>query len=210
MFPSLYAVLDATLAGEQTVPIARALAASSVGIIQYRNKNGSARVVFEACTELAGILRGRSRFIVNDRADVAMLCGADGVHVGQEDIDVEDARGVCGSERWVGVSTHNIAQLRSAIETSSDYIAVGPIFPTPSKENPDPVVGVDFICQARRMTSKPLVAIGGITLENAAEVYRAGADSIAVIRDLIASPDPGARAAQYQIVADEFRSQGRS
>jgi thiamine-phosphate pyrophosphorylase len=208
MFPNLYAILDATMAGEQTVPIARALAESSVGIIQYRNKTGSARVVFDACIELAAVLHGRSRFIVNDRADVAVLCGANGVHVGQEDIGVEDARGVCGAERWVGISTHSVEQLRSAIETSADYIAVGPIFPTTSKENPDPVVGLEFIREARRMTSKPLVAIGGITLENAAEVYRAGADSIAVIRDLIAAPDPSARAAQYLSVANQFRTNG--
>jgi len=206
MFPSLYAILDASLVGNRIVPLARALAESSVGIIQYRDKRASARDMYAACTELAGVVRGRSRFIVNDRADVAMLCDADGVHVGQEDIGVEDARGVCGSERWVGVSTHNLTQLEAAIATSADYVAVGPIFATASKENPDPVVGVEFIRQARRMTQKPIVAIGGITLENAAEVYASGADSVAVIRDLAMAADPAARAAQYHEIAARTRT----
>jgi len=206
MFPSLYAILDASLAGGRLLPLARELAASSVEIIQYRNKTGSTRAAFEACSEVHAILRGRSRLIVNDRADIAVLCGAGGVHVGQEDIGVDDARGVCGIERWVGVSTHNLSQLNAAIGTSADYIAVGPIFATSSKENPDPVVGVEFIRQARQLTSKPLVAIGGITLENASEVYEAGADSIAVIRDLITAPDPAARAKEYLSVAERFRA----
>jgi thiamine-phosphate pyrophosphorylase len=207
MFPSLYAILDAALVGNRIVPLAKSLAESSVGIIQYRDKRASTRDMYAACTELAGVLRGRARFIMNDRADVAMLCNADGVHVGQEDLGVEDARGVCGRERWVvGVSTHNLAQFEAAVATSADYVAVGPIFATASKENPDPVVGVEFIRQARRMTQKPIVAIGGITLENAAEVYAAGADSVAVIRDLAMAADPAARAAQYHEVAARART----
>jgi thiamine-phosphate pyrophosphorylase len=150
-------------------------------------------------------LRERSRFIVNDRADFAALCGAGGVHVGQEDLSVEAARAVCGNERWVGISTHNLAQFEAARQTSADYLAVGPIFATATKNNPDPVVGVDFVRRVRPMTSKPIVAIGGITLENAAEVYRAGADSIAVIRDLIAATDPASRARQFLKLANEIR-----
>jgi thiamine-phosphate pyrophosphorylase len=206
MFPSLYAIVDAALAGDRATAIAGGLAASGAGVIQYRNKRGSARRNFETCCQLAGILRGRARFIVNDRADIAALCGADGVHVGQEDLAVEDARGVCGRDSWVGISTHNIEQFRAAIATSADYVAVGPIFRTASKENPDPVIGIEFIRQARRMTTKPIVAIGGITLENAAEVFEAGADSVAVIRDLIAAKDPAARAAQFLSLAERFRT----
>lgn len=206
MFPSLYAILDATQAGGRLLPLARELATSAVEIIQYRNKTGSTRAVFEACSEVNEILRGRSRFIVNDRADIAVLCHSGGVHVGQEDLGVEEARAVCGTNRWVGVSTHNLSQLHAAIATSADYIAVGPIFATSSKENPDPVVGLEFIRAARELTSKPLVAIGGITLENAREVYEAGADSIAVIRDLIAAPDPAARAKEFINVATKFRA----
>jgi thiamine-phosphate pyrophosphorylase len=135
--------------------------------------------------------------IVNDRADVAAAADADGVHVGQEDLGVDAARGICGPLRWVGVSTHSAAQLEQAIRTTADYVAVGPIFETTTKEIPDPVVGLDFIRRARRLTDKPIVAIGGITLERAEEVYRAGANAVAVIRDLAEAPDPGTRARAY-------------
>src|ERR1700683_2588327 len=175
MFPSLYAILDAELPGDRLFSSADNLASSGVEIIQYRNKAASSRVLYEECSRLIELLRGQSRFIVNDRADVAALCGAGGVHVGQEDIAAEDARATCGRERWVGISTHNLRQFEAAIQTSADYVAVGPIFATASKKNPDPVVGVDFVRRVRALTSKPIVAIGGITLENAAEVYRAGA-----------------------------------
>ena len=205
MFPSLYAIVDAALAGDRSLAIADALAAGGAGIIQYRNKHGSARHIFETCCELVGILRGRSQFIVNDRADIAALCGADGVHVGQHDLAVEDARGVCGRDCRVGISTHGLEQFRAANATSADYVAVGPIFSTASKENPDPVIGIEFIRQARRLTTKPIVAIGGITLENAAAVFEAGADSVAVIRDLIAANDPAARAAQFLSLAERSR-----
>ena len=204
MFPSLYAILDAELAGDRLFSSADNLASSGVEIIQYRNKAASSRVLYEECSRLIELLRGQSRFIVNDRADVAALCGAGGVHVGQEDIAAEDARATCGRERWVGISTHNLRQFEAAIQTSADYVAVGPIFATASKNNPDPVVGVDFVRRVRALTSKPSVAIGGITLENAAEVYRAGADSIAVIRDLIAAPDPASRARQFLNLASEI------
>jgi thiamine-phosphate pyrophosphorylase len=204
MFPSLYAILDAELAGDRLFSSADNLASSGVEIIQYRNKAASSRVLYEECSRLIELLRGQSRFIVNDRADVAALCGAGGVHVGQEDIAAEDARATCGRERWVGISTHNLRQFEAAIQTSADYVAVGPIFATASKKNPDPVVGVDFVRRVRALTSKPIVAIGGITLENAAEVYRAGADSIAVIRDLIAAPDPASRARQFLNLASEI------
>jgi thiamine-phosphate pyrophosphorylase len=141
------------------------------------------------------------RLIVNDRPDIALLADAGGVHVGQEDLGVEEARAICGRDRWVGVSTHSLEQLAAADLTSADYIAIGPIFPTATKKNPDPVVGTELLRKARQMTRKPLVAIGGITLERAAEVYRAGADSLAVIRDLICAPNPGVRAREYLDVA---------
>ena len=107
---------------------------------------------------------------------------------------------------WVGVSTHNLDQLREADRTSADYIAVGPIFPTGTKENPDPVVGVEFVRKARQLTRKPLVAIGGITIESVADVFRAGADSVAIVSDLNAALDPGARAREYLAIANDVRA----
>jgi thiamine-phosphate pyrophosphorylase len=205
VFPRLYAILDASLAGERLWEFADKLAGAGVELIQYRDKSASSRRLLEQCRELASRLRGRSCFIVNDRADVAAICGAGGVHVGQDDLGVEDARAICGGDRWVGVSTHNIEQFRAALATSADYIAVGPVFATTSKANPDPVVGIEFVARARELTRKPIVAIGGITAENAEAVYRAGADSIAVIRDLIASGKPAERAAEYlRIAASAF------
>ena len=110
-----------------------------------------------------------------------------------------------GPGAWVGVSTHNIEQFRAAATTSADYIAVGPIYPTASKANPDPVVGLELLRKVRRLTTKPIVAIGGITLERSADVFRAGADSVAVISDLLTAKDSAARAREFLAVAESVR-----
>jgi len=136
-------------------------------------------------------------FIVNDRADVARAAGADGVHVGQEDLPVEMARQILGPDKWVGFSTHVLAQVVEADRSSADYVAFGPIFATASKERPDPVVGLDGLREARKATRKPLVAIGGITVQNARQVIEAGADSVAAIRDLLQAPDLAKRAGEF-------------
>ncbi|MGA8072281.1 MAG: thiamine phosphate synthase [Candidatus Acidiferrales bacterium] len=206
MFPPVYAIVDAEFAGGRALEFADELVEAGVGLIQYRDKTATPRRLFEICSVLAARLRGRAKFIVNDRADVAALCDAGGVHVGQEDLGVEDARAVCGAGRWVGISTHNFEQLRDALRTSADYVAVGPVFATTTKKNPDPVVGVEFVARARAMTRKPIVAIGGISVENAESVYRAGADSVAVIRDLMAAGKPAERAAEYLHIATKVRS----
>ena len=209
VFPRLYAIIDPTLLTISERDLAETLAGSGVELIQYRNKVASPRQFFEIARQLSSALAPRGiRLIVNDRPDIALLCGAGGVHVGQEDLSVEEARAVCGSDRWVGISTHTLEQLAAADRTSADYIAFGPIFPTTTKNNPDPVVGTELLRAARGMTKKPLVAIGGITLERAAEVYRAGADSLAVIRDLICAANPGARARAYLEVAASMPARG--
>src|ERR1700692_493747 len=209
VFPRLYAILDPTLLTSSELDLAEALAGSGVELIQYRNKTASSRQFFENSRQLSSVLGRRGvRFIVNDRPDIALLAGAGGVHVGQDDLSVEDARAICGQDRWVGVSTHTLEQLAAADRTSADYIAIGPIFPTATKKNPDPVVGTELLRQARQMTKRPLVAIGGITLERAAGVYRAGGDSLAVIRDLICVPNPGVRAREYLEVAGSATAQG--
>lgn len=210
MFPPLYAVLDNDLLNGAPIGCAKALAAAGVELIQYRAKRLPARDYLRTCSALAETLANRNaRFIVNDRADIAAMAGAGGVHVGQEDLPPEDARRICGSGRWVGVSTHNLEQFRAAAKTSADYIAIGPIFTTSTKEKPDPVVGTSLIREARKLTRKPIVAIGGITLARAGEVYAAGADSIAVIRGLIAAGDPGARAKEFLAIAAEVRENSR-
>jgi thiamine-phosphate pyrophosphorylase len=184
-----------------TVPVqdcAQQLADAGVRLLQYRAKTASARELLSASRSLSSQLIPRDIFfIVNDRADIAALAGASGVHVGQDDLEVEEARALVGKEKWVGVSTHNIEQFRAAAATSADYIAFGPVFATSSKANPDPVVGLDLLRRVRDLSDKPIVAIGGIALENAASVIEAGADCVAVISDVLRAPDRGQRAKQY-------------
>ncbi|HLW86067.1 MAG TPA: thiamine phosphate synthase [Candidatus Sulfotelmatobacter sp.] len=204
VLPRLYPILDAgcfpsTLA---LVTAAEELAAGGCTLLQYRNKSGNARVMLEqarelrrhlrarvpAPHELAGVLELHLRLIMNDRADLCLAAEYDGVHVGQDDLSPESVRGIIGTGRWLGVSTHNPEQIQEADRTSADYVAIGPVFSTSSKEKPDPVVGLEGVRRARALTRKPLVAIGGITRENAAAVIEAGADSVAVISDLLREP----------------------
>jgi thiamine-phosphate pyrophosphorylase len=203
LFPPLYPILDADLL-ETTLPaLALRLAQSGVRLIQIRDKRaGGGKLLIQSKEVLEVLSPHRVRLIVNDRPDVAAIAGATGVHVGQADLPVEEARKLCHPPQWIGVSTHNLVQFREAIVTSADYVAVGPIFPTSTKENPDPVVGIDFIRSARLLTQKPIVAIGGITLDSAGDVFRAGADSVAVIRDLVCAADPAARAGEYLALAE--------
>jgi thiamine-phosphate pyrophosphorylase len=215
VFPPLYAIIDAALLKTSELSFVEMMAESGVELLQYRNKRATSRQLFEATrsisarlSRVARIGEYEPRFIVNDRADIALLVKAQGVHVGQEDLSVTDARAVLGPDAWVGVSTHSLAQLDEADKSSADYIAFGPIFPTTSKENPDPVVGLDLLREARRHTRKPLVAIGGITLERAADTLRAGADSLAVARDLIAAKNPAARAELYLREAAREKDRG--
>lgn len=198
VLPRLYVILDAALLTIPETECARQLVDAGVRLIQYRNKAASSRDLLESSKRLSTDLISRGvTFVVNDRADVAALAGASGVHVGQEDLGVEEARAVVGRGKLVGVSTHNLTQFEQAAASSADYIAVGPIFSTSTKANPDPVVGTEFIRHVRPLTDKPIVAIGGITLEHAAGVVKAGADSVAVISDILRAPDPGEQARRY-------------
>lgn len=187
-FPGAYPILDtAHLAssGLDPVDVAAALAAAGFRIAQYRHKGGFTRAVFEEAAAVGASLQSAGAcFIVNDRADVAMALGADGVHVGQDDLPVEAVRRMVGDRMIVGYSTHNAEQLASAQCGHADYVAIGPVFATSSKRNPDPVVGLAGVREARSLTDKPLVAIGGIRLESAAAVLHSGADSVSVISGL--------------------------
>ena len=198
VLPRLYVILDAALLTIPETECARQLVDAGVRLLQYRNKAASSRDLLESSKRLSSeLMPRRVTFIVNDRADVAALAGASGVHAGQEDLGVEKARAIVGPRKLVGVSTHNRWQFEQAAATSADYIAVGPIFSTSTKSNPDPVVETEFIRQVRPLTDKPIVAIGGITLERASEVVRAGADSVAVISDILGAREPGERARRY-------------
>ncbi len=161
------------------------LAAAGCTLLQYRNKSGSARQMLAEARELRARLGASVKLIMNDRADLCLAAGFDGLHVGQDDLSPESARNIIGPDRWLGVSTHNPEQLAEADKTSADYLAIGPVFATTSKANPDPVVGLEGVRRARELTRKPLVAIGGITRANARSVIEAGADAVAVISDLL-------------------------
>jgi thiamine-phosphate pyrophosphorylase len=190
--PRLYPILDASCFSDLPglITAAEELVSAGVTLIQYRNKSGNARVILEQARELrrqsrAGAPLPHLQLIMNDRADLCLVAEFDGVHVGQDDLSVESVRRIIGAEPWLGVSTHNPEQLAAADRTSADYLAIGPVFSTSSKDQADPVVGLEGVRRARQLTRKPLVAIGGITRANAASVIEAGADSVAVISDLL-------------------------
>ncbi len=192
-FPRIYAILDPSLYRDESelYSAAEGLAAAGVTLLQYRNKTGNARQMLDQARELKRRLSfGKTsvKLIMNDLADLCLAADFDGVHVGQDDLSPAGARKIIGSKLWLGVSTHNPEQVREADKTSADYIAIGPVFATSSKTNPDPVVGLDGVRAARKLTSKPLVAIGGITRQNCLSVIEAGADSVAVISDLVTDP----------------------
>jgi len=193
--PRLYAIIDAAafLKHEELITFATELIFGGCTVLQYRNKNGSARVMLEQARELRRLSRAGApaphlRLIMNDRADLALAAEFDGVHVGQDDLPPSSVRRIIGPDRWLGFSTHDPQQVEEGDQTSADYIAIGPVFSTSSKDNPVPVVGLEGVRRARQLTGKPLVAIGGITRANAASVIEAGADSVAVISDLLREP----------------------
>jgi thiamine-phosphate pyrophosphorylase len=190
MLPRLYPIVDASCFREYAALFAAAeeLAAAGCTLLQYRNKSGHARLVLDEARQLKARLGASVKLIMNDRADLCLAAGFDGLHIGQDDLSPESARRIIGPDRWLGVSTHNPEQLSEADKTSADYLAIGPVFATSSKANPDPIVGLEGVRRARELTSKPLVAIGGITRANARSVIDSGADSVAVISDLLRDP----------------------
>jgi len=195
MFPRIYAIVDRGCLRDSVVLFrhARALLDAGVTLIQYRDKFSPPREILSTARELQRLAAGRARLMMNDRADLCLASGCDGVHLGQDDLSVDAARRVVGTHVLVGVSTHSIQQIQEADQTSADYIALGPVWSTRSKAKPDPIIGLETIQLARPFTRKPLVAIGGISRGNCRDVFAAGADSVAVISDLLEEP---AKAAQ--------------
>ena len=192
--PKLYPILDAGLLAARGIKpqwAAEQMRAAGVKLLQYRDKAGAPQTVLRNAAVIREVFAGAEcRMILNDRADLALLARWDGVHMGQGDLLPGDARRVVGLERWVGVSTHNDEQVRLADLSCADYIAVGPVFATGTKLDAEPVIGLDGVCRARALTSKPIVAIGGITRQNARSVIDAGVDSIALISGLFAGVEP--------------------
>jgi thiamine-phosphate pyrophosphorylase len=192
--PCLYAVLDPERFPDpdSLFLTAAEMVAAGITLLQYRNKSGNTRQMVDQARELRRRLGYSVKLIMNDRADLCLAAGFDGVHVGQDDLSPEGARKVIGKALWLGLSTHSPEQISEADRTSADYLAIGPVFATSSKINPDPVIGLEGVRRARALTRKPLVAIGGITRANCRSVIEAGADSVAVISDLVHEPGKSA------------------
>ena len=195
LLPRMYAIADAQFGNP--VQLSLALINGGARLIQLRDKNAGAGELLARVERILALAPSETRIIVNDRVDVAYLAGAAGVHVGQTDLPAAAARKLLGAQRIVGFSTHNLQQALEADHLPVDYIAVGPIFPTSTKQNPDPVIGLEGLATICRAVNKPVVAVGGIRIENAAEVLHAGAHSIAVIRDLLESTDVEARTRKW-------------
>jgi thiamine-phosphate pyrophosphorylase len=194
--PRLYPILDADALARAGIPLiaaGHALYDAGVRWVQYRDKQATDGEVLERMRLLRSIFpAGDAVLLLNDRVLLCAAAEADGVHIGQEDMDPAEARKALGRGRLLGVSTHNVAQLRAVVKTGvADYLAIGPVFATASKENPDPVVGLEGVKAARALTRLPLVAIGGITAENGREVIEAGADAVAVISALLPQAGQG-------------------
>lgn len=171
---------------QRTIEFARELRAGGMRLVQYRAKQLPARIALQHARALRRNFPDLT-LLMNDRADICLAAEFDGVHVGQDDLSPEAVRKLIG-QRILGVSTHNPEQILQASNSPADYVAVGPVFATGSKLNPDPVIGLEGVRRARALTTKPLVAIGGITLENCQAVIEAGADSVAIISALLQTP----------------------
>jgi thiamine-phosphate pyrophosphorylase len=187
--PKLYAITDRQWSNCAHEEIVRMLLNGGARFIQLRDKEASARELLDQAVACLKLTRNAgATLIINDRVDVALTAGADGVHLGQDDLSVAEAREILGKDKIIGVSTHSIAQFRAALETSANYIAVGPVYPTKTKENSAAVVGLKLVREARKLTDRPLVAIGGINHRRAPKVIEAGADCVAVISALYPLP----------------------
>jgi thiamine-phosphate pyrophosphorylase len=190
--PAFYPILDTEVAARRGIdPVSAAanILEGGARILQFRHKGFLSREIFGHRERIAALCReARVPFVVNDRADLARLMGA-ALHLGQDDLPPAAARRITGPDMLIGFSTHNDRQLRAAQSEPVDYLALGPIFGTGSKQNPDPTVGLEELRRLRPLTARPLAAIGGITRDNAREVLAAGANSLAVIGDLF--PEDG-------------------
>ena len=197
--PRLYPIVDTARFVAAADPLAAILGFAEelmqggATLIQYRNKPDDLRFALDCARQLREITRGRARLVVNDRVDLCLAADADGVHLGQDDLPPAAARRILdaagGDHPWcIGFSTHKPEQARAAASLPVDYLAIGPVFSTSSKVNPDPVVGLAGVRETRKAARRPLVAIGGITRGNCRSVIDAGADSVAIISDLVESP----------------------
>lgn len=191
MLPKIYPITDVSITRLSHAEQVRRLIAGGARFIQLREKHSSPKDFYQDAEKALEIAReSGTKIIINDRVDVALALKADGVHLGQDDLPPEEARKILGEKAIIGFSTHNLEQASDAVKLPVDYIAIGPVFATKTKENPDEIVGLEIVKQMRDVIKNfPLVAIGGISSENFREVLSAGADSAAIISDLLSDAD---------------------
>ncbi len=204
----LYLVTDRVLSGGRPLEkIVRESVAGGVSVVQLREKNVGTREFLDQAFVLRQVASELGiQLIINDRVDVALACGADGVHLGQEDMPCAFARRIAGNDTIIGVSVSTADEALEAEADGADYLGVGPLFATATKPDAQPATGLGVLRSIRRAVRVPLVGIGGITEANAGAVISAGADGVAVVSAIIASPDPGAAARAIRSAIDEIRT----
>ncbi len=196
--PRLYPITDTLISGLSHAEQVERLAAGGATLVQLREKRASPREFYQAALgAMSAARRLGIQIIINDRVDIAIAVGADGVHLGQTDLPPERARVLLGENRIIGFSTHTLEQALEADSAPVDYVAIGPVFQTSSKERPDDIVGLETVAEVRRRIAKPVVAIGGVTLDSARAVVETGADSVAVISDLLSAVDIAQRTRDF-------------
>ncbi len=202
-----YFIVDPLDTGRDPVELARAMLAGGARLLQLRLKGvGSGALLTVAARVRELCTAAGARFVVNDRVDVALAVGADGVHLGQDDLPVAAAREMLGPTRWIGFSTHSEAQLEAASGCGADYLSLGPIYATTSKSPADPVIGLARLRDARPRVVEPVVAIGGITAATAPEILDAGADAVSVIAAVVRAPDVTRAVAELLELVDPPRA----
>jgi thiamine-phosphate pyrophosphorylase len=172
---------------------------AGVGFIQYRNKTSNTREFFESALRLKRLC-SKAKFIINDRLDIALAVDADGLHIGQQDLPIKLCRKIFGKKKIIGVSVSSLEEAKEAIISSVDYLGVGPVFATATKKDAFAEIGLDLIKKIKKKFDIPIVAIGGITLENALDVIAAGADAICAISAVVTKPDFAAQIHKFQRV----------
>jgi thiamine-phosphate pyrophosphorylase len=202
--PRLYAIADASFG--DVITIAKSLFEGGVQFVQVRSKKAPAGELLNDLEQILALAPNGARVLANDRTDIALVAGAHGVHLGQSDLPPVAARQLLGNDRIIGLSTHGMAQAIEADSLPIDYIAVGPIFVTSTKENAEPTVGIHGLAEICRTVRKPVVAIGGVRLENASEILAAGASSLAVIGDLLKADDVTRRAREWVDILETWTS----
>lgn len=202
----LYAILDTSFSkGRSSISILREFLAGGVKLVQLRAKELSSGEFFTLAKEARQLTReAGATFIVNDRSDIALACNADGVHLGQDDLPLHAARKILGKDKIIGISTHDLTQARDAEKNGADYIGFGPIFGSTTKDTGYLPRGLEMLREIRQAVKIPIVAIGGITENNVAEVWKSGADSAAIISDLMGAEDVGAKVQRVIALSHSF------